>query len=240
MRRFRCGALLLFLAYGMGVRADAILSFVGNIPSTNTNGIVVPDSTAVDFSSSFDLTMTSSVSIQTLSFGGGVNAQGTVIPGSTGTFGTFDTVGGFAPDLALFGGPSDALLGFTAQVRSTCPTQANPDPVSGECGDTTLVLASLGPGRYVIAVTPEGHTPKLLLGDPFDTTSGSITGAGGEIRNSNFAFDVTITSQAAQVPEPSTLVMLVAGFAGLRLTRPRFRPAAFFLKKRREHVVIAK
>jgi hypothetical protein len=224
MSRLQRGLLLLFLAFSTGARADTILSFVGNIPSATTNGIVVPDSTAVDASSSFDLAGVSNISIQTLSFGGGVNDQGTVIPGSTGSGGIFTTVGGFAPDLVLFGGAGDIVLGFTAGVRSDCTTQANFDPVSGECGDTTLFVDSLAPGHYVIAITPIGNTPGLTLSDPFDTSRGSINGSGGEIRSPNFAFDVTITpEQSSPVPEPSTLLLLVSGFAASSLRGLRYR-----------------
>jgi PEP-CTERM motif-containing protein len=192
-------------------RADTI-SFTGSLAGPSS----------VSTTSLFTLLTTSDVTLQTLSFGGGTNAAGQVIPGSTIDAATgFPVPAGFEPDLAVFGpGPGNPLLGFTAGVRSSCPP-ANPDNnFGGICGDTTLALAELAPGSYIIAVMALGNTPGATLASSF-SGGGSFVGAQGELRQSNFAVDATITPSS--VPEPGTLFTLLFGLSALGLRKSRAR-----------------
>lgn len=191
-------------------RADT-MSFTGSLAGPSS----------VNTTSVLTLLTTSDINLQTLSFGGGTNAAGQVIPGSTIDPATgFPVPAGFEPDLAVFGpGPGNPLLGFTAGVRSSCPP-ANPDNIfGGVCGDTILALPGLAPGSYIIAVMALGNTPGLTLASGF-SGGGSFVGAQGELRQSNFAVDATITPT---IPEPGTLFTLLFGLSALGLRKSRAR-----------------
>lgn len=148
----------------------------------------------------FNVPLTSTMSAITFSYGGGTNAQGTVIAQS-----------GFEPYLSLF----DSAGGFLASTffGTTCPVGANTNSTTGFCYDVGLDGGTLAPGSYGTAISafenmslaenPGGY----LLADGF-TGLGNL--AQGE--DLHFAFDVTLTS-AVSTPEPATAGLALLSMA---------------------------
>jgi hypothetical protein len=194
------------LALHTGARAD--LSFTGTFAE---------DDDVQTFP--FTVVAPSDVTLRTLSYAGGTNANAQVIPR-----------GGFDPILSLFDG-SGALI--AANDDGTFP-DVGLDLVTGQTLDAFLRLP-LAAGNYTVAITQNDNFaagPALgngftrqgqgnFTGTLFGPGSGSFFDFTGDQRTNTFAVDVL--SAAAPVPEPSS-VALVAG-ALLILGGWRLKPA---------------
>jgi MYXO-CTERM domain-containing protein len=101
---------------------------------------------------------TPNVTIETLSYGGGVNAAGTTIP-----------AGGFDPIISLFAADGTQM---NPGQSGSCPPQTI-DPATGDCGDvyypTTLSFpAGIWPaGTYIVALTENPNSSVGNLSDGF-------------------------------------------------------------------------
>jgi hypothetical protein len=157
------------------------------------------------------------LTIETYSYAGGtVNA--TVIP-----------AGGFAPTAFLFDNIGDV---FTLS-NGSC-SQVGTDPTSGNCNDL-FFQDVLGPGTFTLALAVYNNSPVdtsvadgfVEDGDPGFTcveagTSGSfcdLTTALGTSRTGNFAVSITGADSVVNLPEPGTVLLLLAGGALIALRR---------------------
>ena len=175
----------------------------------------------------FTLAADATVTIKTLSYGGGVNAAGTTI-----------VAGGFDPVLSLFAGnndPTGLLIGLNND--GSCPPLNN-DPVTGACWDA-LVSASLTAGVYTLALSQSDNTaigPFLadgflrsgqgnFTGPTFLGIAGSFVDANPAQRTSQWAVDILNVTQAtgpgATVPEPTTVSLMLIGITAAAAARRR-------------------
>jgi hypothetical protein len=188
------------------------------------------------FLETFTLAASSSVTVQTYGFGGGMNAAGTLI-----------SPGGFDSLVALFSGPADHATVLTdassnpiasadtlSLFSAGCPPAGTVmvGSVPGNCGDNQLP-ASLGPGTYTLLLSDANFVPVAVnpgLPGAFDLTDPSVytdlTGGAFQtcasltdcnIDTGNFAVDISGSPTApSPVPEPASLgwlSLLVAALA---------------------------
>jgi hypothetical protein len=175
------------------------------------------------------------VTIQTVGFGGGTNATGTVI-----------SPGGFDSLVALFSSPLETILTASGnpiasvpgstQFFSGCPP-AGTVSIGGTatCGDNKLTTI-LAPGTYTLLLSDADYVPfavspgppiSSFLSDGFGDLSAGVfqtcTNSGTCISDDgNFAVD--ISGIPATVPEPSALVLLTCSLG-----------AIVYVYKRRRH-----
>jgi len=218
------------LAFLLAQPARADVSYTGTLANSTTTFDVI-----------LNLSATSTVTLQTYGFGGGVNQAGnTILPGGTDPF------------VAIFSGVGDSAtivtdgfanpFGTSADVTNYssfvgCPL-ANTVSNFGSttCADVKMTLPSLSAGTYTIvlsdgqyqpvAISDVQQTPPLpgLLGDGFVDFTGGIfcnveDSTGGVVTpcpNTSGAFALDITglptgSTTTPTPEPATLVLLGSG-----------------------------
>jgi hypothetical protein len=181
------------------------------------------------FETTLNVASPADVLLQTFGFGGGTNAQGTVIgPGATDPF------------LAVFSGTGNAatiLTDASANPFGTsldlsnfasfagCPP-AGTASIGGQatCGDVTMNLGQLAAGTYTIVLSDGQYIANAVfdngtLGEGFtDLTGGifcnlSINGAACPNASGAFALDVSVSSAAITTPEPSSILLFLG--AGL-------------------------
>jgi hypothetical protein len=170
----------------------------------------------------FNITANTSetITIQTYGYGGGT-VNSTIIP-----------AGGFAPTAFLF----DNLLGDYLQLNAGDSSQVAQDPTTGNYDDL-FFQDSLGPGTYTLALAVYDNTPVDTSvadgfvddGNPGFTcqeagTSGNfcdLTTALGTSRTGNYAIAISGADSVTQlgVPEPSSMLLLLAGGALATLRR---------------------
>jgi hypothetical protein len=194
-------------ALGIGVLAASLASAA----NFSFQGTLTRDDEVQLFT--FAVGSTSTVTLRTWSYAGGVNAAGTTI-----------ARGGFDPILALFNG-SGALINTNDDGNFNVPA----DPVTGENFDTYL-QSSLGPGTYTVSVMQYdnfANEPNLSNGfvNTGNPTFTSIFGCSnrrfcdvdGVNRTGAWAFDVlgvdaaSVPTPPSGVPEPATVSMMIAG-----------------------------
>ena len=167
----------------------------------------------------------STVTIRTLSYGGGTNAAGNTI-----------VSGGFDPILNVFQGLSDPNgLQIAANNDGTCPPNTI-DPITNACWDSLLELA-LAPGQYTLVLSQSDNSAfGPFLGDGFSRTGqGNFTGPaflGGPgsfidlnsvQRTNRWAVDILDVASATAVPEPASMLLILSGI--IVLVRAARRPS---------------
>lgn len=218
------GLLVLLLVAVYPAAADTTTSYTGSLATSSDVYSLV-----------FNVggTTSETVTLQTWSFGGGVNAAGNTI-----------AAGGFDPFVAIFDGTgpgatiasdglgnpfgtSDALSNYGSFMG--CPPAQMANIGGPLCGDVTMSLL-LGPGAYTLVLSDalndanavfdngtlgEGFTD--FTGGVFQTCNTDDSGATTCAADSaNFAFDLTTGSGTGgggttPTPEPSSLALLAAG-----------------------------
>lgn len=204
-------------------------------PVTSYTGTLAATDDAQGGRLEFTLASTTTVTLQTFGFGGGVNGNGTAI-----------AAGGFDPFLSLFSGTGDgaAFIDGDSDIMSDyasymgCPP-AGPVSMGGSptCGDVRF-SHSLAAGTYTVLLTAGAYVPLAAFGggtlaDGFaDLTGGQFqtctdathcmatTGA--------WALDITlgdIVVNPPSVPEPGTPLLAVLALLACRAgTTWRRRP----------------
>ncbi len=201
-----------------GIASADTLSYTGSLDPTNPNDV---------FLATFSIASASNVVIQSYGYGGSAGA-----PGGTNAAGTAIAPGGFDTYFSLFSGTGPTATFLDSNDDGGCGP-ASPDPV---CEDSQLDLTALAAGDYTVALTLPNNFSIAEnygyggLGDGFIDLQGDYYDyASGEVRSSNFAFDITSDSTLgsggtpiAATPEPSSLALLLSGliaavpFAGRR------------------------
>jgi hypothetical protein len=188
-------ALAFALVASLPVRATD-MSVTGNLSDDNN----------VQFFS-FPVFTESLVTIQTVSYAGGVTASGTIIPR-----------GGFDPILGLFNS-SGARLAVNDEYIG-----APVDPVSGGAFDSQI-QQTLTPGTYTVSISQFANFPGPTITTPFPSsgTSGFFDPITQTQRTSFFAFgilNINVPPPTGNVPDSgSALVLLSFAFltvAGIR------------------------
>jgi hypothetical protein len=200
------GLLCALLAFASTKSSALDFSFTGNFVHDNDVALFT-----------FTANGTSDVVLQSLSYAGGVNAAGQIIPR-----------GGFDPTLAVFDAAGNLIDLNDDDLTGT----VNVDPVTGQAFDVYLDLGSLPAGAYTAALSQydnkargpnlsdgflengdENFTLKFSGGKP-----GFFYDATGNQRTGNWAFDILgITSAGGPPPPPSvpddglSLVLLSLG-----------------------------
>lgn len=195
-------------ALGLGVLAASLASAA----NFSFQGTFTRDDEVQLFT--FSVGSTSTVTLRTWSYAGGVNAAGTTI-----------ARGGFDPILALFNS-SGVFIGQNDDGNSLVPA----DPVTGENFDTYL-QTSLAAGSYTVSVMQFdnfANEPNLSNGfsntgrptftSVFGCSNGRFCDVDGSNRTNAWAFDILgVTTASSQpqppsgVPEPATVSMMIAG-----------------------------
>ncbi|HEX3685924.1 MAG TPA: DVUA0089 family protein [Bryobacteraceae bacterium] len=176
----------------------------------------------------FTVGASSTVTLQTWSYAGGVDAAGVTIPR-----GGFDTI------LALFNS-----AGVEINQNDDGGSNVPADSVTGEHYDTYL-QSTLTPGTYTVSVMEYDNFavgPNLSNGftrtgqGDFTAAFGCSEGkfcdvsgvAAGNSRNGNWEFDIlgvnsATTTGGSTVPEPASVGLLLLGVGGLAVARKKFR-----------------
>ena len=202
----------------------ATFAAFGGVASANSfsyTGSFVTDDQIQEFL--FSLSATSTVTTVTYSYAGGTNQAGASIP-----------EGGFDPWLAIF----NSSGGLVASNDDGTCGQVGTDSVTGACFDS-YISESLSAGSYTLVLSQSDNSPAGgTLGDGYTRTgqtdftssfgcsNGEFCDINADNRTPNWAVDIdNVTSSSlpgAAAPEPSTFLLLGAGFTGMVMLRRRF------------------
>lgn len=170
----------------------------------------------------FTLSSDSDLTIDTTSYGGGTNLDGTTTP-----------TGGFEPSLVLFDSAGNYVMG---EVTTGTSPIANNDPSNGWALDAYLSDPNTPAGSYTVALTDWAlqQSPMATnLSDGFTFNLGSGTkfvDEQGNTRTGNYGMNIMATplssgggGPTSAVPEPATIFLILPVFALALLLRKRIR-----------------
>lgn len=168
-----------------------------------------------------DLPVAGDISALTLSYQGGNNVSGQVVP-----------AGGFAPVLTLFNAGGDDVYGNTGSAN-VCQGS------SSFCWDAAFDLPGASAGHYTLVLSQDGNLPLGQLGDGFSMTgqphytaqylgspgdsNATFVQIDGTQRSGRWALDLSVEGTVTAVPELSSAAMLTVGLSVLSLARRRVR-----------------
>ena len=203
IKALRSAAFALLAALSSASAADFSLSFTGTFSDDEDIQLF-----------NFTLGSTSDVTIRTLGYHGGTNAQGAII-----------SAGGFDPVLSLFDS-SQTLIGFGDDINFPIVL------------DALITIPSLTAGTYTVALSQFARIPTVGIGG---TISGNLadsfspSGTEGFVdflgfqRTGAYALDIIVDERDGGQPpvgtpdSGSTLMLLSLAFGGLIAVRRRLR-----------------
>jgi hypothetical protein len=207
MVRISTGVLGLMFLCTIAAQADTV-TFTGAL---KTGGVDDPNAV---FQSTFTLTTSSDVLIETYSYGGLNDQMGNVI----------DPGGGFLPEIVISSsGVGSQLLADSAvniglpsiPPVSACPP-ANVDAAQF-CGDAAVEILGLSSGTYtfdIINITGNQATVDAAGNLSGFSGQGSFFGPSGFL-DSHLAGNVIVTPEISSVPEPGTGLLLGSSLLAL-------------------------
>lgn len=178
---------------GLGIASAANaadFSFRGTFPADDTVQLF-----------NFTVNTGSDITLRSLSYAGGTQADGTVI-----------SAGGFDPILTLFDASTGNRIGQNDDGTSP---NVGIDPVTGNTYDTFL-QTFVNPGQYTVAVSQFNNFAGENLSDPFPNAgqrnftatfgcnAGQFCDATGDSRTNFWAFDI-LNVNLATAPQPVAL-----------------------------------
>jgi hypothetical protein len=197
MTSFNMSQALIALAIGvLGITSSAKaadFSFRGNFPADDT----------VQFFN-FTVNTGSDITLRSLSYAGGTQADGTVI-----------SAGGFDPILSVFDSSTGNQI---AQNDDGNSSNVGTDPVTRQTYDTFL-QTFVNPGQYTVAVSQFDNFAGTNLSDPFpnagqrnftdkyNCSAGQFCDVNGDSRTNFWAFDI-FNVNLATAPKPVALSSL--------------------------------
>jgi hypothetical protein len=197
MTSFNISQALAALAIGvLGITSSANaadFSFRGSFPADDT----------VQFFN-FTVNTGSDITLRSLSYAGGTQADGTVI-----------SAGGFDPILSVFDSSTGSQI---AQNDDGNSSNVGTDPVTGNTFDTFL-QTFVNPGQYTVAVSQFDNFAGTNLSGPFpnagqknftaqyNCTAGQFCDVSGDSRTNFWAFDI-LNVNLATAPKPVALSSL--------------------------------
>jgi hypothetical protein len=203
---------LIVTAGSFATAAD--FSFAGSLATDNSSRLFT-----------FSLVSTSTITLQTYSYAGGVNQAGTVVPR-----------GGFDPILDLFDS-AGVLINRNDDGYANVPA----DSVTGQHWDSYL-RTTLATGTYTICLTQYDNFPNgpnlsdgfSRLGqsnftNTFGCSNGGFCDRTASNRTANWEFDVLGATSAATVPEPALPALLALGMAFIGALHSRKFRSNFFV-----------
>jgi len=197
------------------------------------------------FETTFTLTSTENVTLQTYGFGGGVNAAGTTIsPGGTDPF--LAIFSGTGPDADILTDGFGNAFGSSLDLSNYGSFQGCPPAgtvtIGGnpQCGDIMMTLDSLAAGTYTVVLADGQYIADAVfdngtLGEGFtDFTGGvfcniDINSVDCPNTSGAYALDITEVSSAVTTatPEPAPVSLITGALlliaAGIRRFRFRSR-----------------
>ena len=184
------------------------------------------------FQLTFTLSSTTTVSLQTWSFGGtngGLDAAGNpVAPGGFDPLVAFWS--GTGPTATLIDGSADVLGNYSTTYQGCPPAGTVAFSNGNVCGDLTMQF-TLGAGAYTITLSDAAYQPCALvsfgcatLSDGFNDLTGGVfqtcnyDGVTDACITPNQSWLFDLNGPAAPVPEPATVLLFASG-VGLCFSR---------------------
>ncbi len=211
------------------VRALSLIIFVGSFATAadfSFSGTFAADDSRQLFS--FNLAATSTVTLQTYSYAGGVNQAGMIIP-----------EGGFDPILTLFDS-----TGLLINENDDGYANVSVDSVTGQHWDS-YIHTTLAAGTYTIALTQYDNFPngsylsdgfsrmgQLNFTNAFGCLAGAFCDRTGDSRTADWEFDVSGTPSATAIPEPEMPVLVFMSIVFIGAFHRR-KPSVKFLRSQK-------
>jgi len=205
----------LLVAFGsQGANAASISTTnLGVLPSNVTKtGTLVDEAQVIE--EAFTVTSATSLTVFTTSYGGGTNLDGTMA-----------AAGGFQPMITLYNSAGNYVMGEAV----TSPV-GNTDAKTGLALDAYLTDNNLIAGGYILTLTDifnQQSATATNLSDGFTGTGGpSFADVQGNMRNGDYALNLSVMSSGTTTPEPATFWLILPALMGAAVLFRRRRTAA--------------
>ena len=201
MAKHKLGLSLLTLFFGLAATQQLKAVTVSTVNFGTISGPFTSSGTLGNqgqvLEASFSLASATNLTIYTTSYGGGMNANGTIA-----------AAGGFMPSLVLYNSAGN----YVASELPSSPI-GKVDPATGLNGDAYLTMMNLAAGNYIVTLSDwqvQQPITATNLSDGFVNGGSGVTftDVQGNLRNGNYSLNITGPSSAA-VPEPATFWLMI-------------------------------